>query len=189
MRRSLASAVAAALVVAGAAGQARAQDMTTRTAPQFDLGIFGGGAWTSSWFSIGGNGFKPGFSPVFGAEATYWLSPTFGIRLDGKYMPQKLPQDGTLLTSDRWVNNVWTYDLDLMWRPMFWSSNGGFLSSLYLFLGGGGLTSNPFGQNECMHFALYVSNGVCVPDNPKPGTVGQGVAGLGVRFTLLRRKR
>ena len=179
MRKLATSALAAALVAVGTAGQAQAQDMVVRTAPLFDIGIFGGGAWTSNWFNIGDNGYKPGFSPVFGAEATYWLSPTFGIRLDGKYLPEKLPQDEDTFTSDRWLSNDWFYDLDLVWRPMFWSSNGGFLGSMYVFLGGGGLTSDPVGKSQCIGLALYLANGVCVPDNPKIGTVGQGVAGLG----------
>ena len=38
MRRTLASAVAAALVVAGTTG-AQAQDMVVRTAPQFDMTV------------------------------------------------------------------------------------------------------------------------------------------------------
>ena len=52
MRRALTSAFAAALVSLGAAGNAQAQDMMVRTAPQFDIGIFAGGAYTTSWFSI-----------------------------------------------------------------------------------------------------------------------------------------
>src|SRR6185436_3685870 len=42
MKRFATSALAAVLVVAGSAGVARAQDMTVRTAPQFDIGIFAG---------------------------------------------------------------------------------------------------------------------------------------------------
>ena len=67
MKRFATSALAAVLVVAGSAGAARAQDMMVRTAPQFDIGIFAGGAYTTNWFSIGGDGYKPEFSPVFGA--------------------------------------------------------------------------------------------------------------------------
>ena len=70
MRRTLASALAASLVALGAAGHVAAQDMgTTRTAPQFDIGISGGGAWSSSWFSVSDESFSPGFAPIFGAEA------------------------------------------------------------------------------------------------------------------------
>ena len=49
MRRALTSAFAAALVALGAAGHAQAQDLVVRTAPQFDIGIFAGGAYTTSW--------------------------------------------------------------------------------------------------------------------------------------------
>ena len=178
MRRALTSAFAAALVALGAAGHAQAQDMTVRTAPQFDIGIFAGGAYTTNWFTIGGEGYKPEFSPVFGAEATYWLSPTFGVRLDGKYLPSHMP-NGPQYESTHWPQNVWTYDLDLLWRPMFWSSTG-FMSSMYVFVGGGGLTADPFGPGtECLALAPFAANGVCISGNAKHGTVGQGVAGLG----------
>src|SRR4051812_5928648 len=92
MKRLATSALAAALLVSGSARVVHAQDMTVRTAPQFDIGIFAGGAYTTAWFSIGGDGYKIGVTPVFGAEATYWLSPTFGLRLDGKYMPTHIPE-------------------------------------------------------------------------------------------------
>jgi hypothetical protein len=176
MRRALTSAFAAALVALGAAGHAQAQDLVVRTAPQFDIGIFAGGAYTTDWFSIADEGYKPGLSPVFGAEATFWLSPTFGLRLDGKYLPSHMPQRET--ESDRWLENVWTYDLDLVWRPMFWSGTG-FMSSMYVFVGGGGLTADPPGSGECLGIAQFAANGVCVSGNAKHGTVGQGVAGLG----------
>src|SRR5215212_7960815 len=158
MKRFATSALAAALVVAGSAGVARAQDMTVRTAPQFDIGIFAGGAYTTAWFSIGDESYKPEFSPVFGAEATYWLSPTFGLRLDGKYLPSHMPKGpGTAGFDDRWLENVWTYDLDLVWRPMFWSGTG-FMSSMYVFVGGGGLTADPPGTGECLAIAPYAAN-------------------------------
>ena len=159
MRRTLTSAFAAALVALGAAGAAQAQDVV-RTAPQFDIGIFAGGAYTTNWFTIGDEGMKPGPSGIFGAEATYWLSPTFGIRLNGKYAPMHLPHGGAF-QSDSWVMNSWFYDLDLMWRPMFWS-NGGFLSSMYVFVGGGGLTANPAGKAPpgCLAIAVYIAAGV-----------------------------
>src|SRR3954471_22848452 len=154
MRRALTSAFAAALVALGAAGHAQAQDMVVRTAPQFDIGIFAGGAYTTNWFTSGDNGYKPEVSPVFGAEATYWLSPTFGVRLDGKFLPSHMPR-GVGSVSDGWPENVWTYDLDLMWRPMFWSGTG-FLSSMYVFLGGGGLTADAaFASSECLTKALF----------------------------------
>ena len=179
MRRTLASALAVALVALGAAGHASAQDMTTvRTAPQFDIGISAGGAFNSAWFTIGDNGFAPKIAPIFGAEATFWLSPTFGIRANGQYMPSTLPQDADVFDTDSYVMNNWFYGLDLMWRPMFWS-NGGFMSSMYVFLGGGGLTTNIAGDGGCLGIAGFLANGVCLPVTPTRATVGQGEAGIG----------
>ena len=183
MKRTLTTALAT-LAVLGAVGQSQAQDMTaTRTAPLFDIGIFAGGAWTSAWFNgnatggTGGDGYTVGFSPIFGAEATYWLSPTFGIRLDGKYMPSKLPHNNGS-PEGIWPVNNWFYDLDLMWRPLFWG-NQGFLSSLYVFLGGGGLTTNVVGEGRgCV--ATLAAAGGCLSVSPTLSTVGQGVAGLGL---------
>jgi hypothetical protein len=80
--------------------------------------------------------------------------------------------------TDRYLMNNWFYGLDLMWRPMFWS-NGGFLSSMYVFLGGGGLTTNITGDGGCLGFAAFLANGVCVPLTPTRATVGQGEAGIG----------
>ena len=179
MRRTLASALAASLVALGAAGHVAAQDMTVvRTAPQFDIGISAGGAWSSAWFTIGENGFSPGVAPIFGAEATFWLSPTFGIRANGQYMPSKLPQDADVFESDRYLANNWFYGLDLMWRPLFWSSPG-LLGSMYVFLGGGGLTTNISGDAGCVGYDGLLANGVCLPGTPTRATVGQGEAGLG----------
>ncbi|HEU0052669.1 MAG TPA: hypothetical protein VFQ39_05810 [Longimicrobium sp.] len=183
MRRLATSALVAALVVAGAAG-AQAQDTTGRRASQFDLGIYAGGAYTTDWFQIDGTGYKPGVSGIFGAQATYWLSPSFGVRLHGAYTPQRLPQDDEVFDSDRWLVNTWLYDLDLVWRPLFWSASSPWLSSLYLFAGGGGVTADPAGGpegvNSCVPVGAWIANGVCVPGNPSFGTVGQGTAGIGI---------
>ncbi|HEV3050952.1 MAG TPA: hypothetical protein VGX50_11605, partial [Longimicrobium sp.] len=60
MKRLLTTLLAASMV-AGAVGEARAQDdmMMGRRASAFDLGIYAGGAWTSDWFEIGDEGFAP----------------------------------------------------------------------------------------------------------------------------------
>jgi len=183
MRRLATSALAAALVVAGAGGAQAQDDMTGRRASRFDIGIYAGGAYTTDWFQIGDTGFKPGVSGIFGAQTTFWLSPTFGLRLNGAYAPQRLPQDDEVFDSDRWLVNTWLYDLDLVWRPMFWSAGSPWMSSLYLFAGGGGVTSDPAGGpedvNSCVPVVGFIANGVCVPGNPSFGTVGQGTAGFG----------
>jgi hypothetical protein len=189
MKRLLTSALAAALVVAGATGNAAAQDdMMGRRASLFDLGIYGGGAFSTDWFEIGEEGYSPGVAPIFGAQATYWLSPSFGLRLNGAYMPSNLPEPGDDNffgedNNDNYVQNNYFYDLDLVYRPFFWSAGNGFLSSLYLFIGGGGLTTNIAGQSPypgCLAVPQWLVNGVCLSDSPTHSTVGQGTAGLGL---------
>ena len=118
MKRLLTTALAGAIVAAGTAGEAQAQDdmMMGRRASAFDLGIYGGGAWTSDWFDIDDEGFSPGVSPIFGATAAFFFTPTIGLRLHGAYMPQHLPE-GDADLGDDWVVNSWLYDLDLVFRP------------------------------------------------------------------------
>ncbi|HEX8360007.1 MAG TPA: hypothetical protein VF613_07870, partial [Longimicrobium sp.] len=118
MKRLATSAVAAALLVAGTAGSTQAQDMMgTRRASQFDLGIYGGGAYTTDWFTTpeqGGEeeGWAPGFSGIFGGIAQFWFTPSLGLRLHGAYLPQNLPEaEG--FDSDKLVTNSYLYDLDL----------------------------------------------------------------------------
>ncbi|HYH80122.1 MAG TPA: hypothetical protein VEX86_09995, partial [Longimicrobium sp.] len=113
--KKVATCALAAVLAAGAAGQATAQDMVVRTAPQFDIAVSAGGAFSTAWFTIGENGFSPGVAPIFGLGTTFWLSPTFGLRLNGQYMPSKLPQDADVFESDRWLVNNYFYGLDLMW--------------------------------------------------------------------------
>ncbi|HEX6369504.1 MAG TPA: hypothetical protein VF006_11270, partial [Longimicrobium sp.] len=120
MKRLLTTLLAAALV-AGTGGEARAQDdMMGRRASAFDLGIYGGGAWTTDWFEIGDDGFAPELSSIFGATAAFFFTPTIGLRLHGAYMPQEYPgnDDAGLDFSDYGlVVNSWLYDLDLVFRP------------------------------------------------------------------------
>ncbi|HEX8321244.1 hypothetical protein, partial [Longimicrobium sp.] len=71
MKRLLTTALAGAVVAAGTAGEARAQDMMARRASAFELGIYGGGAYTTSWFTTPGTAtagdedidWAPGLSP------------------------------------------------------------------------------------------------------------------------------
>ncbi|WP_420127900.1 hypothetical protein, partial [Longimicrobium sp.] len=79
MKRLLTTLLAGALV-AGTGGQAHAQ-----RASAFDLGVYGGGAWSTDWFEIGENGFAPELSPIFGATAAFFFTPTIGLRLHGAY--------------------------------------------------------------------------------------------------------
>ncbi|HEV2735709.1 MAG TPA: hypothetical protein VGV85_12765, partial [Longimicrobiaceae bacterium] len=130
----------------------------------------------------------------FGAAATYWATPGFGVRLHGAYFPTQLPQGdseaGFEDGDDEYVMNNWLYDLNLVFRPAFLTSTiGSFLANPYLFLGGGGLTTNIAGLPAarggvgypCVN--QYRSAGVCLSQDPEYASVGQGNVGIG--FDLL----
>jgi hypothetical protein len=184
MRRLATSALAAAVLAAGAGVEAQAQDMGPR-ASAFDLGIYGGGAWSTDWFEIGENGFAPELSPIFGATAAFFFTPTVGLRLHGAYMPQHMPEneDANVDFDYGWVVNSWLYDLDLVFRPWVAREDASnWMASTYFFLGGGGYTANIAGESVypgCTQIQ-FVVNGVCVSDRPSLATTGQGVVGFGV---------
>ncbi len=194
MKKLVTSALVAAAALAGTGADAVAQEMTPGRPPVFDLGIYAGGSWTSSWFEINDEGYQVGFGPIFGAAATYWATPGFGVRIHGAYFPTQLPQadsdagfeDG----DDEYVMNNWLYDLDLVFRPAFLSSTvGSFLANPYLFLGGGGLTTNiagnptPPGGVGFPCVSAYRPAGICLSQDPEYASVGQG--NIGVGFDLL----
>jgi hypothetical protein len=188
MKRLATSALAAAVLAAGAGvGQAQAQDdMMGRRASAFDLGIYGGGAWSTDWFEIDEDGFAPELSPIFGATAAFFFTPTIGLRLHGAYMPQNLPEneDAGLDFDSNWSVNSWLYDLDLVFRPWIAREDASnWMASTYFFLGGGGYTANIAGESVypgCLGVAMWLANGVCVSDRPSLATTGQGVVGFGV---------
>jgi len=155
----------------------------------FDLGIYGGGAYSTSWFKspdADGEGFKTGFSPIFGLQATYWFTPTVGVRAHGAYMPSKIPQ-GEVDLGDDWVVNNYFYDLNLAFRPWIMNADASdWLASTYFFLGGGGLTSNTAGDGIGLtNCAVIYPGGACLPADPSLGTVGQGVVGVGMDWVAL----
>ena len=197
MKRLLTSALAAAAVTAGMGGVAHAQDsMMGRRASQFDLGIYAGGAYTTDWFEATrgtGNemeGYRPGFSGIFGGLANFWLSPSLGLRLHGAYLPQHLPQPDDLDDRGEEVVNGYLYDLNLVFRPFF-MNEGTILPSVYFFLGGGGYTADiadsQFGVDDSDRVACLPSrdlqrSGVCLSNDPDYATVGQGTLGVGADF-------
>ncbi|HLL47831.1 MAG TPA: hypothetical protein VK399_14055, partial [Longimicrobiaceae bacterium] len=131
MKKLVTSALVAAAALAGTGVDADAQ---VGGPTVFDLGIYAGGSWTSSWFEIGDEGYQVGFGPIFGATATYWATPGFGVRLHGAYFPTQLPQGdsnaGFEDGSDEYVMNNWLYDLNLVFRPAFLTSSiGSFLAN------------------------------------------------------------
>ena len=207
MRRLLTYAAAAALL-AGAAEDARAQDMDGwRRASRFDLGVYAGGTLTSDWFSsrtlvLNGTedptenddeeGYSPGYGPAFGAIANYWLTPTFGIRLHGAYVPLRLPNTESPFTDagerGLYVMNTYLYDLNLALRPFAARTDAGpWLSSVYLFLGGGGLTVDLAGEDMALCEGTLAIRGGCLSFEPEQATVGQGTAGAGIDLLPLGR--
>lgn len=153
--------VLSAAVALSAADGAQAQGRVSL----FDLGLYGGGAVSSSWFEVGDEGYGPGLSPIFGATATFFAAPSFGLRLHYGYMPSSLPFPGENIFdrpnvgADEYPLNNHFYDLDLVFRPAFLA----FLGGPYAFIGGGALTSNIAGGDE----------------DGFSHTVGQGTAGIG----------
>ncbi|HST61920.1 MAG TPA: hypothetical protein VLK84_24680 [Longimicrobium sp.] len=205
MRRLPTYAATAALLV-GAADGARAQDMDRR-ASRFDVGVYAGGSLTSNWFESrtvtlngtdspvendDGEGYAPGYAPAFGALANLWLTPTFGIRLHGAYVPMRLPNTESPFTDagerGSYVMNTYLYDLNLALRPFATRTDAGrWLSSVYLFAGGGGLTTDLAGEDQPLCEGTLVSRGACLSFQPKQATVGQGTAGAGIDLIPLGR--
>lgn len=177
---------AAALLAAGTASDALAQ----RALPVFELGVFGGGAWNSSWFSDArGEGWSVGPQPIFGAQANFWTSPAFGVRLNGSFMPSELPEESDRHFGEddnRALNNYFA-DLSLVFRPFIAGGMGaGMMSSMYVFAGGGAMWVDAAGDPAPPAGAEYrcieqlAAEGVCLSYEPGYATVGQGTAGIGV---------
>jgi hypothetical protein len=189
MKRLLTSAVAAAFLVGGAA-VADAEAQVDRRASAFDLGFYAGGAVTSAWYDdAAGNSHAIGGSSIFGGQATWWLAPTWGVRLHYGFMPTPFPEQdrglfdfGASAADDGRPLNNHFYDLGLSFRP--WIADpgaGNFMASTYFFLGAGGLTSDIAGYNE-RGACTWAATDVCFSRSPSEATVGQGT--LGVGFTL-----
>jgi hypothetical protein len=174
MKRVLTSAVAAALLVAGTGSEAQSQEARISL---FDLGIYAGGAWTTTWLERpNAENITPGFSPIGGATATFWTNPNLGVRTHVGYTPIDLPQGAS-----HSMTNFWLYDLSLVARP--WITDAGMaplMASMYFWLGGGGVTSNVPGRaNACVQ-PYQAADGACLHIQARRGSVGQGTAGLGV---------
>lgn len=187
MKRFLTSAAAAAVLVAGTGSEAQAQ-----SASLFDLGLFGGVAYNYNWLDLeGASGMpadvgetlNPGWAPLLGANATFWATPTFGVRTNVFYMDIDLP-DGSAPESI----NGWMYDLDLMIRPWIERDDmGTLMQSMYFFLGGGGFTANPPGEGPgCV--SPYLNAGACLALESDKSSVGQGTFGLGFDVMELASK-
>jgi hypothetical protein len=196
--RRLAICAAVGALLAGAAGDAWGQEMEMqgRRASRFDLGIYAGGSLTSDWFSsrtvtLNGTanptqnddeeGFAPGVGGAFGGLATFWVTPALGIRVHGVYLPMRLPEgDEDRNQTDAYVMNTYAYDLNLALRPFATRMDAGrWLSSMYLFVGGGGLTVDLAGEDRPVCEGTILGLGGCLSFEPEQATVGQGTAGVG----------
>ncbi|HEX8394189.1 MAG TPA: hypothetical protein VF665_17735 [Longimicrobium sp.] len=190
-------AAAAAGLLLAAAPHAGAQGWTR--APRAEMGVYAGGSGTSNWFqsrtvTLNGTadpvenddeaGYSPGYAPVFGAEGTFWFSPAFGLRAHGAYAPMQPPRPSgdffqDVGESSNYVVNTWLYDLSLIVRPFVRTSGGDRLASVYLWAGGGGVTSNPAGSGQvCAGYLVPL--GACLVLDPTYSSVGQGTAGAGM---------
>jgi hypothetical protein len=190
-----------AALLAAPAGQAGAQEMGTPRASRFDLGVYAGGSATSRWYesrTIVLNGtdtptenddrqaFKPGYAPAFGAHATFWATPMFGLRLHGAYVPMRVPSlsDGFFDIFNEAGNrqayalNSYFYDVNLAARPFIRSGN--WYRSVYLFAGGGGLTVDLAGEDRPGCEPGTLLQAACLSYEPDNATVGQGTAGAGI---------
>jgi hypothetical protein len=204
MRRNAALAVATVLAVVGVAETVQAQDVDRR-APRFDIGIYGGGAYTTDWYEsrtltadetgtftqVGEEeGYNFGTTWAMGAAGTLYFSPAFGARLHYGYVPSELPTADDEEFEDGLPVNNHFYDLSLVFRPWADRVGGGFLTQTYLFLGGGGLTSNiassgstGVGPGNCEPGAF--ARGACYSLDEDKATVGQGTVGLGIDLLSL----
>jgi hypothetical protein len=157
MRKTLLAATAVAVVGLIGAPPAQAQDYPPA---RFDIGVFGGGSWYSTMLGEEHVGtdtedvrYEAGW--VTGLQATWWLSPRFGLRANGAYSERPIVggeesqqnADGDLATDI----NLWSLSGDLMVR--LGDPGGRFVP--FLALGVGAKNTNP------------------ARDNPIPGTDGE----------------
>ena len=203
MKRWLTCAAAAVAAVGGAGSTALAQETTNGPrASRFDLGIYAGGSGTSAWFESrtvtlngtetpddndDGQSYAPGYAPIFGAQATFWLTPAFGVRAHGAYAPVRPPQasegffdlffDNAGERRD-YTFNTYLYDLNLALRPFV--GRDGWYRTVYLFAGGGGLTVDVAGEDRRQCVGYLLALGACVSYEPEQATVAQGTAGAGI---------
>ncbi len=194
MRGMLSRLVPVLACSAALATQATAQEMDRRLS-RFDLGVYAGGTLTSDWFesrtvTLNGNedptendddeGFSPGTGGAFGALATFWFTPALGLRAHAAYLPMRLPNsDDEAFDNDTYVMNTYVADLNLALRP-FSGGRSPLMSSLYLFVGGGGLMVDLAGEDGLGCEGALFAQGACLSTEPEHAAVGQGTAGLGV---------
>lgn len=154
-------------------------------------------------------GFGIGSPPIFGTTLSWFFSSLLGVRVHGALMPSEFPtRDSPAVEafgalgpavvdvnaraadqSDAPLNN-WFADLDLVVRP-FTRSSRGWMSSTYLFVGGGVLITDVAGDSDPGDLFTdeapdvvdaYWALGARFPYERKGATVGQWNGGVGINF-------
>ena len=199
-----------AFVAVAAAGEAHGQeDGAVRRPSRFDIGVYAGGTLTSSWYksrtvlvtttrepsetTLTDQGeqeeFGFGYAPAFGALANFWVTPGVGLRAHYGYVPARIPMmvdgffdvtPGDADNDDSYVLNNHFYDLSLVFRPFTRSGMAPLLSSVYLFVGGGGLTTDLAGEDRPICEPRTLAQGGCLSYEPDHASVGQVTAGAGI---------
>lgn len=175
-------------------------EVEAQTAPWTDVGVYGGMGATTPWFSVAdwNDVLDPdidlgiGINPIFGAQATYWPDPLFGVRGHLGYLPSPVPHTDEIsgfgvFPSDAagaYPLNNYFFDLSGVVRP-FSSRAGGLGASFYLWLGGGLMFTNA-ADNPSIDGDRYgcrpsfIPLGACLPDESRYATVGQLATGAGL---------
>jgi hypothetical protein len=165
-------------------------------ASRADLRLYAAGVWSSPWLETqAGTTFGTGLNPGFGGSGSYWFTPRLGARLQLGFIPSDLPQPSTAepfgpggpppTTFAGPVDN-WLYDLSLAFRPFARPGQArSAVSSLYLFLGGGGFTADPPYPGDCV--AAYTFGNACLATRWRDSTVPQLTAGAGATLLPVTR--
>jgi hypothetical protein len=191
---------AAAILATGAANPVEAQTPPAEQSRQaiasrFDASIYIGGSWSTPWLEAKTYDFGIGYNPAGGASLTGWMSPHLGLRVHGAFIPARIPTAAGLDSLQRMSRegrplNIWFYDLDVVGRPFVTRPNTSWrLSSVYLWLGLGGLTVDPAGAGSAEEMGClfpYYLGDACLSYDGGKGTVGQITAGAGMDLFYVR---
>lgn len=189
MRRLGAAALVAAACLAPTA--LRAQD-GFGGASRFEIGVYGGGTWTSPWLENDNDvRLGIGFNPSVAGVANLWLTPRLGAHLHFAYLPSNPPRPDREIPVEMpggRLHNL-AYDLALAFRPFAGGDPDGALESFYVFAGGGAFTVHVTGDTEGVPcIPVYDEFGACLAYDWRDATVAQGTAGAGVALLPVTRR-
>jgi hypothetical protein len=156
----------ASLLLLAAAPALAAQRPSTMPQARITAALAVGGTLSSSWFSIGDKGWKPGAAPTVAVQAGFAVRPEIGIRGSAAYQQTSLKDPTDSGIGEGADFNVFTYDVEAVYRPLSHSTSRP-LSAGYVVAGLGAVTANLHGFEDvptpCAFVAVWVANGVCVP--------------------------